>query len=184
MSFDKNSYAQDRGLEESFASAFRRTAIVAVQIAALMLLSAFPFNFWHMASVRPAFLLMAVYHWAVFRPQTLSPLAAFVAGILLDLLTAGPLGLNGLTLVSVQWFTKTQRRFLIGQSFLVLWLCFFLIALGAYTFQWAMFSLFSLALSPVRPMLAGAVITGLFFPPMAGLMNAFNKKLSGRFPSV
>jgi len=184
MSFDKNSYAQDRGLEESFASAFRRTALVALQIAVLMLLSAFPFNFWHMASVRPAFLLMAVYHWAVFRPRTLPPVGAFLAGLLLDLLTAGPLGLNALTLVAVQWFTKTQRRFLVGQSFLVLWLCFFLMSFAAYGFQWAMFSLFSLTLSPVRPMLAGAVVTGLFFPPMAGLMNAFNKRLSGRSPSV
>jgi rod shape-determining protein MreD len=126
--------------------------------------------------VRPALFLVAVYYWAVFRPEAFPPPAAFVSGLLLDLLYAGPLGLNALSLVVAQWFVKSQRRFLSGQSFLVLWMCFFLVAAGVFALQWAAVSLFDFHVLPVKSIVISAALTGLLFPLLAGVLGAFLKR--------
>jgi rod shape-determining protein MreD len=172
MAFRKDSFPQ-----ESFTSLARQWGMVAAQIFVLTLLSGLPLPFSHFAAVRPAFLLMAVYHWAIFRPQMMPPWGAFLGGLLLDLVGAGPLGLNALTLVGAQAVTRSQRRFLIGQSFPVLWMCFFLVSAGAFACQWTVFSAFSAAFSPPRPMLVGALLTGLFYPLVAAALNTLVKKL-------
>lgn len=173
MPFRKDSYTQ-----ESFTGAARRGGIVALQIGLLCLLSVFPLDLWRVTSVHPAFLLMAIYHWAVFRPQTLSPLGAFIAGFLLDLLTAAPPGLNAMTFVAAQWFARTQRRFLIGQSFVVVWLCFFLMSFAAGSLQWVVFALYHATLPPVRAVLTDALLTGLLYPAAASLLSAAARRLS------
>jgi rod shape-determining protein MreD len=170
--------------QESVAGLLRRFGALGFQLLVLFVLSVFPFKFLHLAEVRPSFLLMAVYYWAVFRPQTLSPLAAFLTGLLLDLLSAGPLGLNALTLLGARQLTGRQRRFLVGQSFPVLWMCFFLVAALAFAAQWAVFSLFSMTLMAPRPMLISAALTGLFFPPVAWALSAFGKASQQRASSL
>lgn len=174
--FDHTAQAQ----QESVAGMLRRLAGLGLQVAALVLLSIFPFKFLHFAEVRPAFLLMAVYHWAVFSPQRLSPLAAFVAGFFLDLLAGGPLGMNALTLLCVQRITARQRKFLSAQPFPVLWMGFFLVAAMAFALQWAVISLFDFSLMDVRPMLFSAALTGLFYPPVAWVLSAFARTAPGR----
>lgn len=161
--------------QESVAGLLRRLGSLGFQLLILFLLSVFPFKLLHLAEVRPAFLLMAVYYWAVFRPQTLSPLGAFLAGLLLDLLAAGPLGLNALTLLGARQLTGRQRRFLFGQSFPVLWMCFFLVSALAFLLQWGVFSLFSLQFMAPRPMLISAALTGLFFPPVSWALGVFGR---------
>jgi rod shape-determining protein MreD len=175
MPFSNREYDAGQTQPESVLGMLRRTALLALQVFFLILLSIFPFKMLHFAEVRPAFLLMAVYYWSVFRPQLMSPAGAFAAGMLLDLLCAGPLGLNALTLLGMQALTGRQRKFLSGQSFVVLWLCFFLMAALACFFQWTVFSLFDLRLSPLRPLLVSAALTGLFFPPMAWILGALDK---------
>lgn len=177
-------YESNAGLRESILTTARRLGGTALIITALVFLSAFPINIWHFSSVRPAIALAAIFYWAIFRPQTLSPPAVFILGFLLDLLSAGPLGLQACTLVIAQWLTRTQRRFLMGQSFLVLWMCFFLVAFMAYFFQWLVFSLFEMALMAFKPPLVSAVLTGLFFPIVVWALNIYNKALADRPSSV
>ena len=169
--FDQTAQAQ----QESVAGMARRVAGLSLQICVLILLSTFPFKILHFADVRPAFLLMAVYYWAVYQPARLSPLAAFLAGLFLDLLFATPLGLNALTLLVLQRLATRQRKFLSGQTYPVVWLGFFLISFGAFAFQWAVFSLFDWSLVPPKPMLFSAALTGLFYPPVAFALGAFSK---------
>jgi rod shape-determining protein MreD len=184
MLFKKRDYDPGHAESESIMGMLQRWVLMSVQVFFLIGMSVFPFKFLHFGDVRPAFLLMAVYHWSVFRPQALSPPAAFCAGIVLDLLCAGPPGLNALTLVGMQRLTGIQRKFLSGQSFLVLWLCFALMALGAFAFQWAISSLLEWHLVPPRPMLMSAGLTALFFPTVAWLLGLFHKTLSSRPASM
>ena len=52
--------------------------------------SVVPFNLPGFAVVMPAFTLMAVFHWTVYRPDLLPLSAVFVSGLLLDLLNGTP----------------------------------------------------------------------------------------------
>ncbi len=177
-------YDSKSTLQESVLTIARRVGSACLIIVALVFISSVPITLWHFSAVRPAVALAAVFYWAIFRPQTLSPAGVFALGFVLDLLYAGPLGLQACILVITQWSTRAQRRFLMGQSFSVLWMCFFLVSLLAYAFQWAVISLFEMSAMAVKPALAGAVMTGLFFPFVVWALNLFNKALADRPSSV
>ncbi|MDD9900481.1 MAG: rod shape-determining protein MreD [Alphaproteobacteria bacterium] len=178
-SFDDREYDQSDTAQGSIISFLSRTGLILLQAVCLLLLSAFPFQIWNLAEVRPAFFLAAAFYWAVFRPRAFPPLAAFLCGLTLDLLYAGPIGLHALTLVVAQGLVRSQRRFLIGQSFVVLWMCFFLVAGGAFFLQWGVHSLFLLETIPPRPLVISAVLTGFVFPPLSWAFYGFSRLFYG-----
>ena len=53
------------------------------------------------APVAPFLTAIAIYYWAIHRPDLMRPGTAFLIGLLQDLLTGGPLGVNALVLVHV-----------------------------------------------------------------------------------
>lgn len=149
-------------------------------MAVLLVLSAFPFPFLGLGEIRPAFMLMAVYYWAVFRPQMLPPAGAFAAGFALDLVCAYPLGLNALLFVVVQWIVKSQRKFLLGQNFMVIWASFALVAFIAGILQWMVFSLFEFHFMSIKPVLIGSLMTAVVFPLIVMPLFRINKRLERR----
>ncbi len=154
-----------------------RLGLVLLMIVALFVLSIFPFHVASLGEIRPAFLLIAVYYWAILHPSLLPPLAVFAIGIALDLLFVYPLGMNALVLVVVQWLTRSQRKFLLGQSFPVIWAGFALVVFGAGILQWGLFSLFNTTLVPVKPMLVSAALSTFLFPLMAVPLSLLHKAL-------
>ena len=171
-------YDSGAALSESVFSLVKRFSVTAAIIAALLLISAFPIHVFDLPSVRPGFALAAVYYWAAFRPATLSYSAVFILGLLTDLMTGGPIGLNAVTYIMIQWVTGTQRRFLLGQSFAVLWACFFVVVVTTFSFQWLVTSGFAMRLMSIRPVIVDAVLTGLAYPLMAWVLYAFNKTMA------
>ena len=87
-------------------------------------------------AVAPAFPVMAVYCWAVWRPQTLPYSGVFVAGLFEDLIRGTPLGTGALALLAVLGFVWAQQRLLRTRSFEVLWLGFAVTALIAAAATW------------------------------------------------
>lgn len=158
----------------------RRYGVQSVQLALLIFLTAVPIPFLHFSDVRPAFLLMAAYHWAVFRPDVFPPAGAFACGLLLDLISASPFGLNALTLFAARHLTGQQKKFLSRQPFLVLWLCFALVSAGAFALQWAGYSAFYGLLAPPRQMIISACLTALFYPPVARMLAALDRRALDR----
>jgi rod shape-determining protein MreD len=155
-----------------------RWGLVLGMLALVMALSAVPFHIPHLGAARPAFLLMAVYYWTILRPPPL--LGVFALGLVLDLLSNFPLGMSAGVLVAAQALTAHNRKFLLGQSFRVIWAGFALVALGAGLIQWGLFSLFSLDLVPVKPVLAGALLSALLFPLLVWPLAAVYKALTDR----
>lgn len=145
-----------------------------------LILSVFPLPFAFISVVRPAFLLMAVYYWAAFRPQLWSSPGVFAGGVLLDLLSGYPPGLNGVTFVIVRQLVVPQRKFLLGQPFPVVWAGFCLLALGAGFLHWSVFALTDSSLPPTKPVLLGVVLSALLYPLVALALHTVNKRLSGR----
>jgi rod shape-determining protein MreD len=163
---------------EPFLRVIGRLGLSLLALFTLFILSAVPFKIPHFGEIRPLFMLMAVYYWTVVRPAPLPSLFIFITGLFLDLLAAYPLGMNALLLVIAQWVTGVQRKFLMGQSFLVVWAGFFLLAGAAGFVQWAFFSLFSTSLVSATPMLASVVLSAFLFPLMALALYIIHKALT------
>ena len=161
---------------ESFLRIVGRWGLGLAVLLVLILLSAVPFRIAHLGEVRPAFMLMAVYYWTILRPAP--PLAVFAVGLVLDLLSAYPFGMNALVLVTAQALTGHNRKFLLGQSFLVIWAGFALVALGAGIVQWALFSLFELAFVSAKPMLISVTLSAFLFPLFVLPLAAVHKALA------
>ncbi len=136
-----------------------------VTTLAFVTISVMPWHVPGLAVVAPAFALMAVYHWTIYRPDLLPPIAVFAAGLLLDLLNGTPyVGASALSLLIARSFLIGQRRFFVNRDFPMLWAGFLLTALGVVAFEWSLVSaLYGAPLDP-RPFIFEAVLTIASFP--------------------
>lgn len=135
----------------------------------LLILNLVNFAIPHTGDVRPLFLLMAIYYWAIFRPTLVPPVMTFVWGILFDMIAGMPVGMTALLFLVIQWVVRDQRLFLMGQSFVTLWLGFAVTALGYAFIQWALFAIFTLSLPDYRPA-AGTVLLSIGLFPLISLI--------------
>ncbi len=101
------------------------------------------------ASVRPALVLVPIFYWAVYRPYSFSVVSAFFTGLALDLLESTPLGVNTLVFTVLYIATETQRRFLTGKSFSLVWFGFAILSFGAYFLKWFFVSVSFAVFTPV-----------------------------------
>lgn len=144
---------------------------------ACVLLSFVPLSAIFDADVAPAFGLMAVYYWAVQRPDVFPAYAVFTVGLLYDLLSAGPLGLWTLVYLVVYGIVVSQRLLFIGRAFTLFWLGFLIAATVAGLFGWALALLyFSQPLSP-GPVLIQMAATVALFPVFATLFEWLQRRL-------
>lgn len=130
----------------------------------LLLLNAVPIPFVMSGDVKVPLFLMGVYYWSVFRPSFLPPWLAFVAGVIVDLLGGLPLGMNASIYVLVQWIISDQRRFLMGQSFIMIWVGFLIVSIMAGCFGWLVFGLANWMWPPIKPIFFSVMFGGAFFP--------------------
>lgn len=166
--------------QDVMLSVLGRLGVILLVLFILLTLSAFPFQFGSLSAVRPMFILIAIYYWSITRPGMLPPLAAFVTGLIFDLLCGYPFGITALILVAVQWIIRVQRKFLSGQMFRVLWAGMALVSLGAGLLQWVFFSIFYGALVPLTPVLISILITVAVFPIFVPGLAKLNKLLADR----
>lgn len=114
--------------------------------------------------------LMAVFYWAIHRPDLLKPSVAFLLGILHDLLSGQPLGLTSLLFVLSYWLLMSQRRYFLGNSFGMLWLGFGTVALGCAFVQWAVFSVTAATMLDAKPAAMQAALAVALFPVPAWIL--------------
>jgi rod shape-determining protein MreD len=155
-----------------------RLGIIVLVLFVLLTLSAFPIQAGNLGAVRPVFILIAIYYWAITRPDMLPPLGVFATGIVFDLVCGYPLGMTALTLLVVQWVIRLQRKFLSGQPFRVIWAGMAVVALAAGLAQWLLFSLFYLSIVPPLPVLISAAVTAAVFPLVVLPLAKLNKVLA------
>lgn len=133
----------------------------------LALLDLISFSMPYAGNVRPFFLLIAVYYWAVYRPTLLPPWYIFGLGLLTDILSGLPVGLSAFVLVAVQWIVRSQRLFLMGQSFLGLWMGFAVTCLIVAAMNLVLFSMVTQSLPPLGPALASVGLSICLFPAIS-----------------
>jgi rod shape-determining protein MreD len=133
----------------------------------LVLASVLPLRLPEAAPVKAVLPLLAVYYWAVQRPDLLPLAAVFLVGLLQDILAGLPLGLSATVLLVVHGVVVRQRRFLVGRSFAVVWWGLMIAGIGALALEWALGSAFlGVAVDPAPLAFQYALLLALY-PPLA-----------------
>ncbi len=134
--------------------------------------------------IKAPLFLMTIYYWSIFRPTIVPAWLVFAAGGVLDILSGLPLGINAFVFVAVQWIVSDQRRFLMGQPFIMVWSGFCLVVVLTGLVQWFLFGLVHLHWTPLHPVWISMVL-GMFIFPLVNVMLHLTHKLlpvrSGNF---
>lgn len=101
--------------------------LLTVAVAMLLAIVHFPESWPQWLSwLRPAWLAMVVFYWVMELPHRLGLISAWVIGLLLDVLYADPLGLNGFLLAAITYvvwrFYERLRMYSIVQQCVVVFL--------------------------------------------------------------
>jgi len=112
----------------------------------LVVLNVVPLHVPALAMVFPVLPLIAIYHWAIYRPELMPYYAVFFIGLLQDILTNMPIGVNALVFLGVHGAVISQSRFFTGKSFAIVWLGFALVAAAATLANWVLISVYNIAL--------------------------------------
>jgi rod shape-determining protein MreD len=116
------------------------------------------------AALTPAFTLMAVYHWTIYRPDLLPPVGLFGVGLAQDLLAGAPVGVGALVLLLARAAVLRYRRHFINRTFPFVWAGFTLLGAAAMLALWALHCLLQLSLFDLRTTVFRTVLTIAIFP--------------------
>ena len=84
----------------------------------LVIVSVVPLRVLDFTTVAPLLPLISVYHWAIFRPYLLPAYAVFLIGVLQDILTGSPIGVNALVFLLVYGAVLSQKVFFYWKVFI------------------------------------------------------------------
>lgn len=125
-----------------------------------------------LAQITPLYTLVAVYFWAVYRPDLLGYGFGFVLGVLEDLLTGAPLGVGALTLLLTQWIVFNQHKFFHAKPFVITWFAFVIVAFGAALLKWVCIGLVADGgFTPFGDLFATYLITVAIYPIIAWMFS-------------
>ena len=130
----------------------------------LFMMSLTSFSLPMTGQVRPYFILMVIYYWAIYRPTFIPPVVVFFIGLFFDFLSGFPMGIHAILFLAAQWVIRDQRLFLMGQPYIMVWIGFALTCLFVYALEWGAFSLMNQSLLSVVPVLGSFSISILLFP--------------------
>jgi rod shape-determining protein MreD len=149
------------------------TTIIAAVVAIM------PMRIPGYAALTPAFALMAVYHWTIYRPDLLPSGGLFVIGFAEDLLTGGPVGVNALLLLLTRAAVLRQRRHFVNRGFPFVWSGFTLLAMAAMLGLWTLHCVLQLSLSGFRTTVFRTVLTIAIFPAASFALGRSQRALMG-----
>ena len=131
------------------------------------------------AALTPAFTLMAVYHWTIYRPDLLPPVGLFAVGLAQDLLAGAPVGVGALVLLLARAAVLRYRRYFINRTFPFVWGGFTLLGAGAMLALWALHCLLQLSFFDLRTTVFRTVLTIAIFPVASFALGRTQRALMG-----
>ena len=152
--------------------------IVYTFLVALFLLSLVDLPVLGPMTGRQSVLLIGLYFFTIFRPRLLPFLLVFAMGLCLDLLSGGIVGLNVFCFMLLAIILRGQRRFLLGQSWQVIWAGFCVATGLILSFQALAYGLVSLQFPPVAPVALNIIISSFLYPLLLPVMITLNRWVS------
>ena len=147
--------------------------------AAAAILSIQPVHIPSYAALVPAFMLMAVYHWTIYRPDLLPASAVFLIGISHDLLAGGSLGVTAVVLLLAREVVVRYRGWFPDRAFPFVWGGFALLTVAAMLALWLLHSLLEAKVVEFRSSIFRAVLTISLFPFASFLLGRTQRALMG-----
>ncbi len=154
-----------------------RIIIAYAFMAVLFILNIIAISFPLTGAIKVPLFLMGIYYWAIYRPTLLPIWVVFLVGCVMDLLSGLPIGMNALVFVAAQWVISGQRRFLTGQSFMMIWIGFGLLSFVSAFIQWGIFGLTQLHWFSIDVFLASNLFGIALFPAVCIILHFTHKLL-------
>lgn len=136
----------------------------------LLLLGVLVWPIPFVGAVSPSLVLVAVYYWAIYRPDLFRPFFVFLLGLLNDALHFLPLGLSAIVFLGVHQLAYAHRRYFVNQIFFMLWVGFALLAFLSMAAMWAVMSLYHGQVVALTPVLVQFALTVALFPLPAWIL--------------
>ncbi len=143
-----------------------RLALPITLIGFLVVFSVVPLRLPHYTAVAPNWVLAATFFFATRRDDLVPAWAAFVLGLLFDVLAGGPLGLSALVLLLVREAGSFLAEPLRGRPFLFEWMCFGITALAAQLLGVLLATALAGALVALPTVVLQLMLTVLVYPAM------------------
>lgn len=131
------------------------------------------------AALTPAFTLMAVYHWTIYRPDLLPAVALFAIGLAEDILTGGPVGVTSLLLLLARAGVMNYRRYFVNRGFSFVWAGFTFLAGCGMLAMWGLHCLLAMSFLDFRSTLFRTVLTIASFPVASFLLGRGQRAMIG-----
>lgn len=145
-----------------------------------VLLSFVPFGRIFGSALVPAFPLMAIYYWAIVRPEMFPPLAVFTVGVLFDLLSGGEIGLWGFVYVVTYAVIVPQRVIVVNAPFSAFWIGFAVVAAFSGALAWLVVSIIHGMLVPPVSVIKHMAVTVAVFPLFVMLFGRIERRVLQR----
>jgi rod shape-determining protein MreD len=145
----------------------------------LALIAILPVQIPGYATLTPAFALMAVYHWTIYRPDLLPPVGLFAIGLAQDLVTGAAIGTGALVLLLARAAVLRYRRLFINRTFPFVWAGFVLLSAAALFGLWALHCLLQLSLFDLRTTVFRTVLTVAVFPVASFVLGRAQRAVMG-----
>jgi rod shape-determining protein MreD len=142
-------------------------------------ISVLPLQIPGYAALTPAFILMAAYHWTIYRPDLLPPWALFAVGLTEDLLAGSPIGVNALLLLLSRVGVLSYRRYFVNRTFPFVWTGFTLLTVTAMVGLWVLHCLLDLSLLDFRSTVIRGALTIAIFPLASFLLCRAQRAVMG-----
>lgn len=120
--------------------------------------------------VAPSLALAGVYYWTVTRPELMPSAVVFLLGLLQDAITGVPLGVNAFVLLIAHGAVLSQRRFLAGRPYWMLWWGFILLVPTASFLTWLLVAILRGSLFLPRDAMFAMALTIAVFPLLSWFM--------------
>lgn len=133
-------------------------------------LTVVPWPFFNLNGVFPAFGLMAVFAWAMLRPDLCGFGSVFMLGLWQDFLLNLPLGVHSLFYMAVVFALRPARHFVIAYGFSYIYGAFFLTATLYGLYLALMAALFGLGGVGLSVWLIRLMLSALIFPCLFWVM--------------
>ena len=131
------------------------------------------------ATLTPAFVLMAVYHWSVYRPDLLPQSGLFAVGVAQDLVTGATLPASALVLLLASAGVLRCRRYFVGRPFPCAWAGFAVLATAATLGLWMLHCVLQFSLFDLRTAMVRCVLTIALFPVASMVLGRSQRALIG-----
>jgi rod shape-determining protein MreD len=123
--------------------------------------------------VLPFLPVIALHDWSSRHADRLSPWVPFAAGIVVDVLTNGPLGYWPLIYLGAMMLGADAQR-MPGAGPAARWVVFLAALVGLVIAAWGVASLYHLSVSDWRPFAWALWVSALCYPPLAFVLRALD----------